>query len=145
MLSAFHAARLAAPAQEVWRYVAWENLELMLPGGLFEAVHYQDRRPREGALRRVRMAGGLEVVERLEHQDAAERRMRYRMIDLGDAPLSEYEGDVLVTPKGPQACAVRFACRYYPLDQEADDFAPAYLAMQRAFVDYIRSQVEKVR
>ena len=142
MLSAFHAAQLAAPAQEVWRYIAWENLELMAPGGLFEAVHYQERRPRPGALRRVRLAGGLEIVERLEEQDAAERRMRYRMVDLGDAPLSEYEGEVLVTPKGAHACAIRFACRYYPISDEGDDFAPTYRAMQRAFVDYIRSQVE---
>src|SRR3954452_1531066 len=125
MLSAFHAARLAASAQEVWRYIAWENLELMLPGGVLEAVHYQDRRPREGALRRVRFASGLEIVARLEHQDAARRRMRCRMVDLGEALLSEYEGDVLVTPKGAHACAVRFACRYYPIGEDAESFAPS--------------------
>lgn len=142
MLSAFHAEPLAAPAAAVWRYVAWENLELMLPGGLFQGVVYETREAAPGATRRVRLAGGLDVVEQLIEQDAAARRLRYRMIDLGAAPLSEYEGEALVTPRGEGACAIRFACRYYPLGEDAPDFAPTYREMQRAFVAFIRGQVE---
>lgn len=142
MLTAFYAEPIAAPADAVWRFIAWENMELMLPGGLFLGVVYGDRAPVAGATRRVQLAGGLDVVEQLVSQDATERRVRYRMIDLGAAPLSEYEGDVLVTARGPDACALRFSCRYHPLSDEAPDFAPMYREMQRAFVAYIRSQVE---
>lgn len=142
MLSAFYAEPITAAADVVWPYVAWESLELMLPGGLFQGVVYDGREPTPGATRRVQLAGGLDVVEQLIEQDAAARRVRYRMIDLGAAPLSEYEGDVVVTPRGPRACALRFACRYYPLSDDAPDFAPMYREMQRAFVAFIRSQVE---
>lgn len=142
MLSAFYAEPITAAADAVWPYVAWECLELMLPGGLFQGVVYERREPTPGATRRVQLAGGLDVVEQLIEQDATARRVRYRMIDLGAAPLSEYEGDVVVTPRGPRACALRFACRYYPLSDDAPDFAPMYREMQRAFVAFIRSQVE---
>jgi hypothetical protein len=142
MLSAFYAEPVAASADAVWPYIAWESLELMLPGGLFRGVVYENREPVPGAVRRVQLAGGLDVVEQLIIQKATERRVSYRMIDLGAAPLSEYEGDVAITPRGPSACALRFACRYYPLSDEAPDFAPMYREMQRAFVGFIRSQVE---
>jgi hypothetical protein len=114
----------------------------MLPGGLFQGVVCETREPTLGAVRRVQLAGGLEVVEQRVEQDTAAHRLRYRTIDLGAAPLCEYEGDVLVMSQGEGACTSPFSCRYSPLSDVAEDFAPVYREIQRAFVGIIRSQVE---
>lgn len=136
-------ARIAAPAERVWPFLRWESLELMLPGGFFQHVAYDERRPIAGATRTITLGDGRKIRERLETIVAADLAYSYRIIDTADFPLAEYVGDVRVTPAGREACSLRFACAFTPLGISADAWRAIYTDMQNANIDFIRAQVER--
>lgn len=142
--SAWHAERLNAPASKVWRFLAWENLELMIPSGFLSRVEYDQRRPIVGAARSVWLADGRRIRERLESlpEHAGDFAYDYRIIDTADFPLAEYRGSVRLTPAGDDACSLRFACSFTPLGISIEEWQAIYVDMQKQQIAFIRSQVE---
>ncbi|WP_158274684.1 SRPBCC family protein [Sphingosinicella humi] len=135
-------AQLAAPADAVWRFFRWDNLEAMLPGGFFTAVDYDKRAPVPGATRTITLAGGQKVVERLESLSPTGHGFRYRVLNLADFPLADYLGSVSVSPEEDGSCRIVFSCEFVPSRISAAEWREIYTAMQTAFIDFIRSQVE---
>lgn len=141
MQSAVWAGRIAAPAEKVWPYLRWDNLESMLPGGFFAAVEYQERRCIVGATRRVLLGDGRSIREKLEAVSSPDLAYSYRIIDAADFPIAAYLGHVRLTAAGPSACSLVFACEFVPLGS-AEEWRATYVAMQGALAGFIRTQVE---
>lgn len=136
-------ARIYAPAAQVWHFLRWDNLEAMLPSGLFAAVRYHERRPVSGATRTVSMPDDRLVQERLESQSEQDFSMRYRVLNSVDFQLAEYLGEARVTPVGAGECLLCFSCAFTPLGISADEWRTFYAAMQHAHIAFIRSSVEQ--
>jgi len=139
------AVRMGAAAERVWPFLRWDNLEVMLPGGFFAAVDYEERRPVAGATRTITLGDGRKIRERLEAVSEPDMAYAYRVIDLADFPLAEYVGHVRVTPAGAAACNLRFACEFTPLGITAGEWREIYAAMQQANIDFIRAQTERAK
>lgn len=142
MVEAEYVERIEAPASKVWPYFQWENLALMLPGGFFAGIDYEEKRPVAGAKRRLTLGDGSVLIERLEAQDDDGRQIVYRMLDTGGVPVADYLGEVRVSGVGPEACFVRFASTCTPVGMSAQEWQDLYANMQRGNLAYIRAQVE---
>ena len=138
MIELEHVERIAAPAAAVWDLVRWENLE-RLGSGLFKSVHYQERRPVVGARRRIELAEGGVIEERLEGVDEEGRWLAYRMLDTGPVPIADYSGEVRVSAAGPETTFIRFSCRCTPVGLSEADWRVLYGQMQSANVAAIRA------
>jgi hypothetical protein len=138
MTHAEHVEKIEAAAEAVWPFLQWENLERMKPGGFFEAVDYEERRPVPGAKRRIRLAGGAVLEERLESVDEDAFHLVYRMLDTGPFPIADYLGEVRLSKAGPASCFIRFASTCTPHGLSEEDWRAEYRAMQTANVAYIR-------
>ncbi len=140
-----HVERFAAPAEVVWPFFRWDNLAAMRAGGFFAAVDYDEPRPLPGATRTVTLADGVRLVERLEQEDAAGRRLAYAMVDTGGVPIADYHGAVRVDPDGPGACVVTFACTCVPLGLGTEAWRALWTGMQVTNAAFIRSRVADAR
>jgi len=119
MVLAVLAKKIEAPAERVWALVNWKGCaELMPIPGQMEDVTFEG----EGVgarrifhLDKVRLGGGA-VIEELVFMDEASRYYEYRLADNGRLPWTDYRGKILVTPCGPDACAIKFEADLTPLD-----------------------------
>lgn len=141
MVNAEHVERIEAPASAVWEYIRWKNLEHMLSGGFFAAVTYEERRAVPGAKRRITLADGASLLERLEATDPDGIHLVYRMLDTGPFPIADHEGSVRISMAGPNASFVRFASKGSPIGLIDEEGRAQYAQMQAANVAFIRTQV----
>jgi ligand-binding SRPBCC domain-containing protein len=99
------ATRFEAPAEKVWGFVSWDGMPRLTEGGFFTRAEFPaGREIRVGALRRVHVPDGPPFVERLEEYRPEDFFYRYRLVDTGPFPLTDYTGVVAVTPAGSGCC-----------------------------------------
>jgi hypothetical protein len=140
-VSASYEASLDLPAAAVWRYFDWPNLALMLPGGFFADVVYDDQRAVAGASRTIVLGAGngdgTPLREVLESCDGDAMQLRYRILDPAPMPIERYRGAVRVLPTGDASCAVQFSsdCTLNGID--AATWRETYRAMQQANLEFI--------
>ncbi|HEX9583399.1 MAG TPA: SRPBCC family protein [Gammaproteobacteria bacterium] len=73
-----------------------------------------------GATRKLALAGGGELIERLEHVSDSERVYRYSIVS-GPLPVADYEAEVRVRDRGNGSATVEWSSKFEPKDvQEAD-------------------------
>lgn len=135
------AARFDAPAQEVWSFVNWQGMPRLTEGGFFTSATFPDGPEiRPGALRRVTTPDGGAFVEELVEQ--SEGRIfvcRYRLVDTGPFPLTDYNGVVVVTPAG-DGCCLKFGHTATLVDVSEDDWRRSWLEIENQVFDFIRKQ-----
>lgn len=136
-----HDERIDADADRVWQFFRWDNLAAMRSGGFFVEVGYEERRPVPGAIRIVTLGTGARLVERLDEEDAAARRLAYTMLEAGGVPIVNYRGEVVVAPLGPGACRVTFACECTPVGITDAAWRELWTGMQVANTAFIRGEV----
>lgn len=134
------AERVDLPASQVWDHISWHGVA-RLEGGLFKRIEFFGDRPDIGVTKRLHLAEGPPVTERLEAFDADDRAYRYRVIDEGPLSVTDYRGSVRVTPCGPDACHVTIECRYTPVSVTAEQWAETWTAMERGLIDEIRAAI----
>lgn len=119
MVLAVIAKKISAPADAVWALVNWRGCEALMPiPGQMEGVTFKGDgvgAQRIFALNEKRLGGGA-IVEELVYIDEARRYYEYRLADNGPLPWTGYEGHILVTPCGPDACAIKFQADITPID-----------------------------
>ena len=119
MVQAHIAKKLEAPADRVWALANWRGCEQLMPiPGQMERVSFEGEgvgARRTFHLDRERLGGGS-VVEELVALDERRRYYEYRLADNGPLPWTDYSGVIVVTPCGPEACAIKFSVDITPLD-----------------------------
>lgn len=140
-----HVERIDAPADLVWPFFRWDNLEAMRAGGFFVAVEYRERRATPGAVRVVTLSDGARLVERLEYEDAANRHLAYAMLETAGVPIADYRGSVTVSPSDDAACLVRFRCECTPVGIDAEAWRTTWTGMQVANAAFIRARAITAR
>jgi uncharacterized protein YndB with AHSA1/START domain len=99
--------RISAPADEVWRLVGgWNALPDWHP-----AVEKSEIE-QGGHLRRLRLADGSEITERLEKLDSGERTYTYSITACA-LPLTNYRSTITVRAEG-DASAVEWSTNFEP-------------------------------
>ncbi|PZU50166.1 MAG: SRPBCC family protein [Sphingomonas sp.] len=133
------AARFDAPAPLVWSYVSWDGMPKLVEGGFFTSADFPaGPEIRPGALRRLSTPDGS-FTERLEDYRAADFTYRYRMVDTGPFPLTDYEGIVAVTPAG-SGCCLKFGHSATLIGLSAAEWETGWLAIEASVFDFIRRQ-----
>ena len=140
-----HVEPIAAEADRVWPFFRWDNLAAMRPGGFFADVAYQERRAVPGAIRVVTLGTGARLVERLDEEDAAARRLTYTMLETGGVPIVNYRGLVVVAAAGSDACRVTFACECAPVGITDAAWRELWVGMQVANAAFVRAEVTRAR
>lgn len=72
-----------------------------------------------GTLRRLHLAGGGVIVERLEAHDDGARSYRYTIVE-SPLPVTDYHSTLQVTPTGG-GCTVHWSSRFEPSGADAED------------------------
>lgn len=134
------AEHVKAPAQAVWELINWHGVA-RLEGGLFKRIEFFGDTPVVGITKLIHLAEGLPVLERLESVDEDDRTYRYRVIDEGDLPVTDYCGYVRVTPCGPSACHVKIECSFTPVAVTEQQWAETWTAMEQSIIAQIRELV----
>lgn len=134
------AERIEAPADAVWDHISWHGVE-RLTGGLFKRIEFFGDTPEVGITKRLHLAEGLPVLERLEAVDEADRTYRYRVIDCGSMPIMDYSGYVRVTPCGPDACFLKIECEFTPVLVTEEEWAETWRAMEMSLIEQVRGLV----
>lgn len=134
------AEHIAAPADRVWDHINWHGVQ-RLTGGLFQRIEFFGDTPEPGVTKRLHFAEGLPVLERLEWVDEGDRSYRYRVIDCGSLPVTDYAGYVRVTPCGPDACFLKIESEFTPVLVTAEEWSATWCAMEASLIDQIRALV----
>lgn len=132
------AEHIAAPADAVWDHISWHGVQ-RLTGGLFQRIEFFGDTPEAGITKRLHLAEGLPVLERLEWVDEGERSYRYRVIDGGSLPVTDYCGYVRVTPCGPKACFLKIESEFTPVLVTAEEWFATWRAMELSLIGQIRA------
>lgn len=98
--------RFNAPAETLWSYLSWRGMEKLAGGGFFKRVVFEGEGAEVGATKWIHLAEGPPLRERLEWLDAPGYAYGYRVVDSGPLPITDYAGEVRITPCGPGACDV---------------------------------------
>lgn len=146
MARATLARKFAAPADAVWQYVRWHGVAKLdqYSGDFFEKIEFDGDVEEVGITKTIYPFGGHPILERLEELDAEERSYRYRLLDVGDLPITDYCGYVRVTPAGPRACHLKIECDFTPVDVTAAEWERIWTEMETSLMDEISRLVENI-
>lgn len=131
--------RIEAPAEAVWNLISWHGVGQLAGGALFKKIVFFGDSLEVGITKQLHLAEGLPVLERLESFDAADRTYRYRVIDSGSLPVTDYAGYVRVTPCGPEACHVKIECSYTGVEVSDAEWHRLWTKMELGLIDEVRS------
>jgi hypothetical protein len=136
------AVRVNAPADLVWDHLSWEGMQKLCGGPLYEAVEFDTPRNRVGSTKTYRMKDGAPLRVKLLEVDEVERNYRYRLIDNGSLPVTDYVGYVRVTPCGPEACHVNFRVEFHAVGMTDAEFHALWMHMETLEIEDVRRRVE---
>lgn len=144
MARATLARKFAAPADAVWQYVRWHGVAKLAQysGDFFEKIEFDSDVEQVGITKTIYPFGGHPILERLEELNADDRSYRYRLLDVGDLPITDYCGYVRVAPAGPHACHLKIECDYTPVDVTASEWERTWTEMETSLMDEISRLVE---
>ena len=135
------AARFDAPPETVWGFVSWDGMPRLTEGGFFTRADFPvGTRIEPGALRRVHLPDGPPFVERLEEYRAQDFFYRYRLVDTGPLPLTDYTGVVAVTRAG-SGCCLKFGHTATLVGIDEESWRTTWLAIEHQVFDFIRKQL----
>ncbi|MBB4633034.1 SRPBCC family protein [Sphingosinicella soli] len=118
MITVERAVRVDAAASRVWTLFATQEGQRRAEEGFVSSIEFEGEGL--GMVRTMRTEGHLAdgyVKERLDHYDAAEMEMMFRIIDTGDiVPFADYCGFAKIIPAGPSACVLLMRSTFVPVD-----------------------------
>ena len=139
MVVAIIAKKINAPADKVWALANWKCCADLMPiPGQMEGVTFEGDgvgAQRIFHLDRERLGGGS-IIEELVVMDEKRRYYEYRLADNGPLPWTDYSGVIVVTPCGPEACAIKFSVDITPLD--ISDEECRHIWVTHALMDVVR-------
>lgn len=135
------ATRFDAPAEAVWGFVSWDGMPRLTEGGFFTRADFPaGTNIVIGALRRVHVPEGPPFVERLEEYRPEDFFYRYRLVDTGPFPLTDYTGVVAVTRAG-SGCCLKFGHTATLVDIDEGSWRKTWLDIEHQVFDFIRRLV----
>lgn len=90
-----------------------------------------------GAVRTLRMAGGLEIRERLEALDEAGRTLRYSIVGESPLPVDDYLATIRVVEEG-DGCRVEWSGSFEPRGVGVEKVAPLVEGIYRGGIAGVR-------
>lgn len=122
-----------APADKVWQIIAGPKLEELITSLYADKTEFEGSG--EGAILTTTLKTGGTVRERIESIDNEERSLKYRVIDNGPWPYTNYHGEMRVTPSGRDACSVSFQCSFVPVGMEEEQSRRFWLEHNKAVIN----------
>jgi uncharacterized protein YndB with AHSA1/START domain len=123
--------KISAPADDVWRLVGgWNALPDWHP-----AVEKSEIE-QGGHLRRLRLADGSEITERLEKRDSGERTYTYTITASG-LPLTNYRSTITVRAEGGVS-SVEWSSSFEPLGAPEADVVKSLSDFYQAGFDNLK-------
>lgn len=135
-------AKIAAPARAVWECISWEGSARLVGRSLFKKVEFERPGSQPGAIKWWFLEGTEPVRERLEWIDEADMAYRYRVIDGGALPVTDYVGYVRVTPCGARACHLKIEAQYTAVEVGDDEWRDLWVRMESGLIDDIRELLQ---
>ena len=143
-----HIERINASADKVWPFIDWLGTKKLVLAMTIEKNDISQATNVEkmdidgdkiGSIRTVHFEGGNIIKSQLVERDIANKYYRYRMLDTGDFPFTEYMNQIWVTPCGPDSCEYKCKLTLSPKKGvSAKDLLDSW-------VDYIKDTAVKLR
>lgn len=136
--------RFSAPADAVWQYVRWHGVAKLeqYSGAMFARIDFDGDIEQPGIIKTVYPHEGHPIVERLDEVNAADRTYRYRLLDVGSMPITDYTGYVRVTPAGPDACHLKIECNFTPVDVTEQEWREIWFGIETELMNEIAPLIE---
>jgi hypothetical protein len=90
-----------------------------------------------GALRRLTLADGGQILERLHTHDDAGRTYTYSIVE-GPMPVADYRSTLKVLEQGPSACEVRWSGEFRNSGASAEEAAGIIRDIYRSGLDALK-------
>ena len=90
-----------------------------------------------GSTRTLDLAGGGQIVERLDTVDQTEKRYRYSILS-GSLPLANYESELSVKDNGDGTSTVRWSSDFQPAGASEEDVVKAVRDAYQAGFDNLK-------
>jgi hypothetical protein len=103
---------IAAPAAKVWALLGDFGGVAKWGGSMLQSCNVEGEGV--GAVRRIGLAGGMEIAERCEAYDAAKRSFSYSIIGKSPIPIKNYVSVCSVVETGPNACRIDWNGTFEP-------------------------------
>lgn len=123
--------RLKVSADQVWDLIGRFNA---LPD--WHPAVEKSELEKAGQMRRLSLAGGGTVIEKLENIDDTERTYTYSIVD-SPLPVANYTATLKVTDKG-DGCIVDWSSEFDPMGGREGDAADAIRGIYQAGFDSLR-------
>jgi hypothetical protein len=133
--------RFDAPATAVWEYVSWNGMVKLAGSGLFEKVEFEGGGTRIGSIKTLHIGQSLPIRERLEALDESGMSYVYRIVDNGPLPITNYRGEVRVTPCGPKACVLVIAHEFIAVGIDESEWIRSWQVMENGLLDQIQARL----
>jgi hypothetical protein len=137
------AMRFVAPADRLWTALTGPELLQLMLETYASKVEIDTSTPGAGTVVVTTLREGGTVCERMESLDAAERCMRYRVLDAGPLPYANYRGEARVQPCGPDACVVSFQCSFIPVERSEAEAKRYWLDHNTHVLTELKRRIEQ--
>jgi ketosteroid isomerase-like protein len=132
--------RFNVPAETLWSYLSWRGMEKLAGGGFFKRVVFEGEGAEVGATKWIHLPEGPPIRERLEWLDAAGYAYGYRVVDSGPLPITDYVGELRITPCGPAACDVVIRNSFVGVTTD-DGWGREWETIENSLLDEIEAQL----
>ncbi len=123
--------KISAPAEDVWRLVGgWNALPDWHPGVEKSEIE------QGGHLRRLKLADGSEITERLEKFDSGDRNYTYSITSCA-LPVTNYRSTITVHAEG-DAATVEWSTNFEPLGAPEADVVKSLSDFYQAGFDNLK-------
>jgi len=133
--------RFAVPAERLWELVSWRGMEKLSDGALFGTIVFEDDSDRPGATKWIGVGAGR-IRERLEWVDPVDFAYGYRIIDTGPLPITDYVGDLRITPAGPDSCVIVIRNSFVAVETDDESWAAEWQRMETGLLEEIAQRLE---
>ncbi len=126
MTTAVIEERIEAAAEKVWNCYLGSDGKKMTIGVYAESV--EEEGEGVGMVRTSVLLNGAGILkERIEEFDEERFYCRYSVIERGPMPFADHQGQITVTPDGPDACILKLQADFTPAGMPEQDCIDLYM------------------
>lgn len=133
--------RVEAPVDRVWEFLCGPELGDLITSLYAEKAEFEET-DKGLVVTTTLKDGGAVIRERINSLDNENKTMTYQVLDYGNLPYTNYQGEMRVMPAGEHACHLSFQCTYIPVGMTAEQSNQFWLEHNTEVMEKLKELIE---